>query len=146
MGYLDKYHRRPGSTRHALGEGIAYAGASYGFGYLQNRYRERAQIMGVPADLAVGMVAKVAAVFGGRYLKGFHGVVDTVANAGVGAFFHTMGSGHGGRASGLKRFVVPASDVDKVKKAIPSATILGEIPRQTQGAWLSTKDLAELSR
>ena len=146
MGYLDKYHHSKRGTARGVVEAVEYAALSYGFGYAQNRYREKASLFGVPADLLAGGVMKAMALFGGKYLKGAHSLVDTAANAGIGAFFHTMGAGHGGKKSGLSRVVVPAGDVDKVKKAVPSATILGDIPKQTQGAFLSTRDLAELSR
>ena len=70
--------------------------------------------------------------------------MDLVANAGVGAFFHTLGAGHGAKSAGVTRFMTTAS-ADKVKAALPGVTILGEIPQAPAGNFLSARDLAAMA-
>lgn len=151
MRYLEKYYpgRRHGTVNNLVGAAVGvlvYGGASYGFGYAQNKYREKASLFGVPADLLTGAVLTGASALG---LLG-HGTIGhlghDIGKAGVGAFFHTLGAGHGGAASGLTRAVVPKNQVSKLRAAVPSATILGEIPKAPHGDFLKPGDLAVLAR
>lgn len=151
MRYLEKYYpgRKGGKVNTLVGAtvgALVYGGASYAFGYAQNRYRERASLFGVPADLLTGAVLTGASAFGllGRGAIGHLG--HDVGKAGIGAFFHTLGAGHGGTASGLTRAVVPKGDVHKLKAAVPNATILGELPKAPHGDFLKPNDLSVLSR
>jgi hypothetical protein len=125
-----------------------YAGASYGFGYLQNRYRDKASVMGVPADLLAGVGFKALAIAGTLLGKGrkFVPHLDTVGNAGIGAYFHTLGAGHGAQKSGVKRVLVSDGDVKKVLAVSPNATVLGAIPKAPHGDYLSAQELANLAR
>lgn len=143
------YPGRKGSKGHNLykevvGVGV-YAGAAYGFGYIQNRYRERATVKGVPVDLLAGVVLTGAAYFnvGG---SGVSPLLRDVGRAGVGAFFHTLGAGKGAEQSGVTRLLINKGDVARAKAALPSATVLGEIPRAPHGDYLSAAELAELAR
>jgi hypothetical protein len=125
-----------------------FAAASYGFGYLQNRYRQKAQMFGVPADLLAGVAFKAASlgshVFGVGHALAPH--LDIVGNAGVGAFFHTLGAGHGAKASGVKRLLVGDADLEKVKKVLPNPEIIGAIGKAPHGDFLSASELAALAR
>lgn len=132
----------------AVANAGVYAGASYGFGYVQNRYRDRAKVMGVPVDLAVGAALTVGALAGD--LVGFDNLLMPLArdvgHAGLGAFFHTLGAGKGAQASGVRRLLIKESDVPKARAAIPDAVVLGAIPQAPHGDVLSAKDLADLAR
>jgi hypothetical protein len=152
MSYLDRMSPFRGRKAHAVfsevGGLAVYGGASYGFGYLQNRYRERASVAGVPADLAAGAGLSAISLIGD--LLGWHGgmmaFTRDVGRAGVGSFMHTLGAGHGGGASGMTRVLVHSKDVAKVRAALPNATILGEISKAPPGALLSTGELLDLAR
>lgn len=145
MKYLDRLH---GSGKsHKVVSAIEYGAASYGFGYLMSRYRERASVYGVQADLLAGVLLKGVSLFGGRYVRGGVGtLVDNVSNAGIGAFFHTLGAGHGGEHAGVTRLVLDKKDVPRAKAALPNATVLGDIPRAPHGDFLSASELAALAR
>lgn len=149
MGYLDRLNpkKHPITGGVLLGT-VEYAAASYGFGYAKNKWRDKAHVFGVPVDLLAGLVAKTLSV-GALATGKFEGAVphlDALGNAGVGAFFHTLGAAHGAAASGLRRVLIPASDVAKAKAALPNATILGEIPKAPPGDYLSAADLARMAR
>jgi len=149
---IDRYHHhrtdKHGHVVPHLVEMVEYGGASYLFGYLQNRLGERASVMGVPADLLAGVVLKGAALAGDLMgaSGGLSALANNVGNAGIGAFFHTLGAGHGSKSAGLKRVLVHESDVPKVKAAIPTATILGAIGKPPHGDFLSPAQLAALAR
>lgn len=132
----------------ATANAAVYAGASYGFGYLQNRYRERAKVMGVPVDLAAGAGLTVGALLADMF--GIDNVLMPLArdvgHAGLGAFFHTLGAGKGAQASGIRRALIKESDVPKIRAAVPDATILGEIPPAPHGDVLTARDLRDLTR
>lgn len=147
--FLDKYHRDVKDDGLVVGvvEVAEYAAASYGFGWMQNHFRDRASLFGAPADLIAGGVLTAASLFGGKYLHGgLHRLVDTVGKAGLGSWFHTMGAGKGAQTSGVKRVLVDAKDVQKVKSVLPKSTVLGEIPKAPHGDFLSSRDLANLAR
>jgi hypothetical protein len=163
MGYLDKLVR--GGSRHKhlhkhplvhdLMTTAEFAAGSYGFGYLQNRYREKASMFGIPADLLAGVGLKVVALGtemispSGRLGKLAHLVAphaNAFGNAGVGAFFHTLGAGHGAQASGVKRLLISEADVPKAKAALPNATILGVDKETRPRDVLSAQELADMAR
>jgi len=147
-----------GLSKHPTGHGYGvfanalataeYAAASYAFGYIQNAFPGRARIFGVPVDLAVGVAAKTVSM--GLTLSGHGGQlrphVDAVGNAGIGAYFHTLGSGHGFNKSGRVRAFLPAGAASKLKTAVPEATIFGVSARAPQGDLLTASDLAKLAR
>jgi len=124
-----------------------YGAFSYGFGYLQNAYPGKARIMGVPADLAVGVAAKAASI--ASTLFGIAGAsrphLDVLGNAGIGAYFHTLGSGHGFKKSGRVRAILPASAAAKLAAAVPESTIFGVAARAPQGDLLTADDLSRLA-
>lgn len=117
-----------------------YAGASWGFGYLQSRYRS--QVMGVPIELAAGVVGKALVLFGGEAMGLLPQVmphVDVVSNAALGAWAHTLGVGYGARqAASLPPGKAPT-------KAL-GTTVLGAIPKAPHGDFLSASELAEMAR
>lgn len=125
-----------------------YGGASYLFGYLQNAFPGRARIAGVPADLAAGVALKAlslgCSMFG--VAGGARPHLDVVGNAGIGAYFHTLGSGHGFTKSGRTRAVLPAGSANKLRAAVPEATILGVNAKAPAGDLLTSADLAALAR
>jgi hypothetical protein len=148
MGFLEKLNPDGKSTINKLAEAAEYSLASYGYGWTQNRYRERASLGGIPADLLTGGVMKAASIAMDLWHKG-KGVspyANLLGNAGLGAFFHTLGAGHGAQSSGVTRLLIKDSDVAKAKAALPGATILGEIPKAPHGDFLSASDLAAMSR
>lgn len=146
MSYLAKL-KQHGIVKN-LTTAAVYAGASYGFGYIQNAYRSKAHVMGVPLDLAAGIGFKAVSL-GASMLgmgSGFAPHLDTIGNAGIGAFFHTLGAGHGAQKAGVKRLLVNEADMVKAKAALPNATILGDLGKAPKGDFLSAKDLAALAR
>lgn len=160
MSYLDKLHfGKKGGVVHAVtsevvGAGV-YAGASYGFGYVQNRYRDKASLWGVPVDLLAG-VGLTAATIGcdlyvghGKWGKRIHNltpITRDVGRAGFGAYFHTLGAASGAAKSGVKRLLISEADLPKAKAALPNATVLGDIPKAPHGDSLSARDLAEMAK
>ena len=125
-----------------------YAAASYAFGYLQNSGMVRTHIFGVPVDLAAGVAAKAASL--GLTLAGVAGGMrphlDVLGNTGIGAYFHTLGSGHGFSKSGRVRAILPAGSAGKLQSAIPGVTILGVASSAPKGDLLTSADLAALAR
>ena len=139
--------KKAGLVANAV-ETAEFAGASYAFGYLQNKYRGKAQMFGVPADLLAGVAFKAASlgshVFGVGHALAPH--FDIIGNAGVGAFFHTLGAGHGAKASGVKRLLVGDADLEKIKKVLPNPEVIGAIGKAPHGDFLSASELAALAR
>lgn len=156
MSYLDKFY--PGkkgtfihAATHTVADAAIFGGASYGFGYVQSRYREKASIMGVPADLAAGVGLTALSFLGDWYgvrgvARGLLHTTKMVGLAGIGSYCHTLGSGKGAQHSGVQRIAVHAKDVGKVKSALPNSTVLGEIPRAPHGDFLSPAQLEALAR
>lgn len=133
-----------------LAEAAEYFGASYAFGYVQNKYREKASVAGIPADLVVGGLSKAVAIgmdlWGStKMATGMAPFANVIGNAGIAAFGHTLGAGAGAKASGVRRLLISESDVAKAKAALPNATILGEIPKAPHGDFLSSRDLASMA-
>jgi hypothetical protein len=150
MSYLSKLHSgaKKVGLMHELVETGELVGGVAAFGYLQNRYREKASLWGVPADLAAGAVLKVA-VLGCKYFGKFKRVcphLDNLGNAGLAAYAHTLGAGYGAQASGVKRLLISEADVAKAKAALPNATILGDIPKAPHGDYFSSRDLADMAK
>lgn len=151
MKILNKLDKHPGG--HGYGAvanvltTVEYAAASYGFGYLQNAFPGKARIMGVPADLAAGVAAKALSIL--STLSGHGGVLrphlDVLGNAGLGAYFHTLGSGHGFKKSGRVRAILPAGAAAKLQAAVPESTIFGVQSRAPHGDVLTASDLAALA-
>jgi hypothetical protein len=154
MGLVDKTlgHIEPGQEG-LMGravEGLEYFGLSYAAGYAQNRWRQKASLFGAPADFLVGLGGKIASValdhWGGHRHRHLVSHANVLGNVGLGAFGHTLGAGAGAQASGVKRVLVDAKDVDKIKKLVPGSTVLGEIPKAPHGDLLSTRELQEMAR
>lgn len=125
-----------------------YAGASFLFGYVQNAYPGKAKLGPAPLDLAVGVIAKVASLgltLAGK-VGGARSHLDVLGNAGIAAYFHTLGSGHGFKKSGRVRAILEAGDTDKVMKVAPKTTVFGVEARAPKGDLLSANDLQNLSR
>jgi hypothetical protein len=145
--YLSRLY--PGA-KVALKDVAVYGLASYGFGYVENRYRDKASVMGVPVSAVAGgalvLGSLVASVSGGSKLKRVVPYAYDVGLAGLGAYLHTLGAGHGAQHSGVSRIMVDQKDVAKVKAVVPKSTLLGEIPAAPHGDYLSSKDLANLAR
>jgi hypothetical protein len=152
---MKKYLQRlyPGAKRSIVDIAV-YGGASYAFGYVENRYREKASVMGVPASLAAGVALTAGSLLstfvgGGRIGGLVHKIVpyaQDIGLAGLGAYFHTLGAGKGAQHSGVARIMVDQKDVAKVKAVVPKSTLLGEIPAAPHGDFLSSRDLANLAR
>jgi hypothetical protein len=146
MNYMQKL-KQAGVVANLV-ETAEFAGASFGFGYLQNKYRKQAHMFGVPADLLAGVVLKAASlgcdVFNVAGAAAPH--LNIIGNAGVGAFFHTLGAGYGSKSAGVKRLLIPEGDEAKMQKAFPNAEVLGAIGKAPKGDFLSSADLAALAR
>jgi len=134
------------AVRHVV-ETVEYAGASYLFGYIQNRYRNKATVFGVPVDLAAGVLLKGASLTMDLLGKseGLSSQANLFGNAGIGAFFHTLGSGQGGKAAGIRRALVKESDVKKLQAMLPDATILGVSEKAPVGDFLKPHELVTLA-
>lgn len=169
MSYLDKFLPRKSGTVgrgiHAAVDAALPAAMIGGFGYAMNRYRDKSSVHvpvvgNVPVDLGAGVLGLAMTTFGltsllGRvtgigFIKRHAYKVDkmagAVATAGLGSYAHTYGSGLGGKQSGVTRLMVDKKDVPRVKAAMPSATVLGEIPSAPHGDFLSSSDLRNLAR
>lgn len=155
MSYLDRlYHgRRQGTVPrlvHEVVEVSELALAGYGFGYIQNRWREKASIKGVPVDLLAGLALKTVSLAGDLLdVGGLAGKalphLNVLGSAGIVSYFHTMGSSHGADHSGLKRLLVNESDLSRAQAMLPSATVLGA-KAAPHGDYLTPRDIAELAR
>ena len=151
--YLSKLY--PGAKITAVDVAI-YGGASYGFGYIENKYREKASVMGVPVSAVAGGALVVGSLLSSVFLKGGGRVAryvrmaapyaNDIGLAGLGAYLHTLGAGKGAQHGDVARIAVDKKDVAKVRAAVPKSTLLGEIPPAPHGDWLSSKDLANLAR
>lgn len=151
------HHLYPGK-KHSTGHEVykatvdagVYAAASYGFGYVQGRYREKASLFGIPADLFAGVVLSGGALVAGDLLgyipEGINPIVAAVGHAGLGAWAHTHGAGAGAEKSGVRRLLIQEKDVAKAKAALPDAQFLGDIPKAGPGDFLSARELANLAR
>lgn len=140
MGYLDKLDPSGFGVLPKVVESVEYGAASYGFGYLQSRYRS--SVMGVPVELLAGVAGKALVLVGGEMMGLLPAVmphVDVVANAGIGAYFHTLGVGHGAKAAAA----LPAG---KAPTKALGTTVLGAIPKAPHGDFLSASELAEMAR
>ncbi len=148
MSYLDRLN----PTKHTVTGHIAgaalYGGASFGLGYVKNRWRERAHVFGVPVDLLTAILFKGAAVASVLTGKGasYAPLADAFGNAGVSSFFHTLGAAYGAQHSGLRRMLIPANEVERAKRSFPNATVLGEIEKAPPGDYLSAGDLMRMAR
>ena len=151
MGFLDYLNPdNTGPVARAV-EGAEYFAASYGYGYVQNRFRERAAVGPVPLDLLAGGVFKAASIGlnlwskkAGKLAKAAP-YANVLGNAGIAAFGHTLGAGAGAKASGVTRLVLAHhTDLATVKKVLPTATILGEIPKAPVGDFLTPAELERL--
>jgi hypothetical protein len=124
-------------VRHAV-ETAEYAGASYAFGYIQHKYGEKASLWGVPSDLLGGIAGKVVTL--AAQVGGAGGAVtqltNVIGNAGISAYFHALGAGHGHES---KTAALPGT---KVK-----GHILGDLGSAPQpGNFLSAAQLAAMAR
>lgn len=146
MSYLKKFSQGVTSKsfmKSAVGNvarTVEYAGASAAFGYIQSRYRS--QVMGVPVELAAGVVGKAVVLFGGEAMGLLPSVmphVDVISNAALGAWAHTLGVGYGAKQ-------VAALPPGKAPTKELGTTVLGAIPKAPRGDFLSAAELAEMAR
>lgn len=149
--FLSKYHPRRAGLVSNVVETVEYGAASFGFGYVQNRFRNKAHVAGIPLDLGVGVVTKVVGfamdAFGGHKMGLVAPHVNVIGNAGIGAFFHTLGAGVGLKGAGVSRLLLPpGADAKKAKAAIPGSEILGGISPAPKGDFLSSAELAAMAR
>lgn len=152
--FLDKIHPRKDTKMSAAVETVEYVGASYGYGYLMGRYREKAELGGMPADLLVGGALRVAGLLGEhwrgapRFLKSAAPHATVLGLAGLGAFAHMKGVGAGSRASGALRASLPPgtspSDLEKIKKLVPGTVFSGIPPARGPHNFLSSRELARM--
>lgn len=150
MHALDKFHPRKETIMSNLVETAEYGAASFGFGFIQNKYRG-ASIKGVPVDVLAGVGLKAAALameaFGGRMSSRIGAHVNVLGNAGIGAFFHTLGAGAGMKSAGVNRLLLPQGySAQAAKKMIPGSEILGGIAPAPKGDFLSSAELAAMAR
>lgn len=151
MKYLDKLHPRKAGMVSNVVETVEYGAFSYGYGFLQNKYRGKASVKGVPADVLAGVGFKAAALlmdaFGGSAVAKVSPHINVLGNAGIGAFFHTLGAGHGAKSAGVTRLLLaPGTDVKKAKAMLPGSEVLGGIPPAPKGDFLSSSELAAMAR
>jgi hypothetical protein len=126
-----------------------YMLSALGIGYLQNRYRDRMAVAGVPANLLVGGLMKLGALAMDLKRKSggtIHSQLHILGNVGLVTWAHAKGAGMGAAASGVRRALVRPEDVKKVLAAAPATTLFGEIPKAPKGDFLSTAQLADMAR
>ncbi len=141
------------STGHVAGRpsaigGIVDMAERYGgqaaFGFIHGMYKEKAEIKGIPVDILAGILLKGSAIaldmYGhGRSKAAPH--LNALGDAGIGSFFHSLGTGLGHHMSG---------DQAPAQAALPAAkkpaTISGAIPPAPVGDFLNTQNLADLAR
>lgn len=153
--YLHKANvLQKGTVAHeAAGEVIDLAvgaAASFGFGYLTGKYREKTLLFGgrVPLDFGVGMLLSVGSVAleVAGVGDGLSGLAKDIGHAGVNAWAHTHGVGAGTKASGVERVLVQKKDLPKLRAAVPSSVVLGSTGQAPHGKFLSPERLTQLSQ
>lgn len=146
--YLARLNKgKLGVVSRNIVEAGAYGAASYGYGFIQNKYREKASVKGIPADAIAGTGFKIISI--AMQCMGKDGVVasgvDILGNAGIGAFCHTLGAGHGAKSSGVVRLLINERDKAKALAAIPGATVLAGTGQAPTGAFLSQDKLRAMA-
>jgi hypothetical protein len=132
-----------------VGNKLARAAYSGGFGYIKGRYREQASVMGVPADLLVGVLATaagaVATISGGGQSSLGH-QLDMLGDAGIMSFTNSIGAYYGAKASGRQVLVLnPGTSAPAALPAgysQPGMSVLGDIPPAVGGAYLTAEEIA----
>jgi len=127
---------------------VVYGSVFYGLGFAQNKWKDKAKVGRVPADMALGLggtgLGLLATLFGvGRGVQPW---LWEGGRIGLAAFGHALGAGHGGQSAGQARVLMPKKDVAKALAAVPGAVVVGAIPPAPTGDWLSVQDLRSLSK
>jgi hypothetical protein len=110
------------------------------FGYTCARYREESLVLGLPADLVLGLAGLVGIIPVHQWVPAllFAPLILTVA--GLGAFAHTTGAANGGKRrnlQGLVRLVPESAESDALLKFLrdisykQAAVLFGEIDATT---------------
>lgn len=151
--YLDKlYPGQRQSTGHKVFTDVLdfaeISGSSFAFGYLMQRYRDKATLHGIPYDLLVGGVMTAGAVVGEilGVAPAITPIAKNIGHAGLASYCHTQGSALGAKSAGVKRVLAKDSDIEKIKKIAPSTIVLGAIPKAAHGDFLSSAELANLAK
>lgn len=138
---------------HQLYDGVLAYGAGRAFGEIHGRYRDKAEPYGVPVNLGVGILAKVAVVAGAIATRGagFFGMstLNTIGTVGIGTYGFANGVKHGFDKSGRKAIVLDKGQ--PVPAGLATTQILGIPPAPSPGAFLdplntmSRDELADLA-
>lgn len=140
-------HSGPGLGAEIVGTGV-YVAASEIFGYVHGRYRDKAEVMGVPANLLVGVLGKLSAIAlyaqGGKLRNKAH-YLNNIANAGIGSYVFADGVARGTRAAGRKIYVLESGGTPpSLGRGLTQTDVVGEIPQAMGGAYLSREELESL--
>ena len=142
--HVDLRHKS-GLLHHGV-ETAEYIGASYALGRIHGHYRDRAKLKNIPLNLLVGVGGKFLAVVGDAFgLPATHHL-NTVANAGLGSYFHALGVAHGTQSSGRKVYVLPPGAPAPAGLPAGTETVLGDLGKAPRGRYLSRDEINELAR
>lgn len=140
-----------GSLSTLAGYGVASGVAGYALGAYPDRMRYR----GVPTLPLAGGIAKALSLSIGQFGLGgkFGGlagksrpILDVIGNAFIAVYIATIATSKGFPKSGRARLVVPAGDINKVKAAAPTATIVGVSQPAPRGRELTPSDIEAIAR
>lgn len=119
---------RSGLVKGYLVDKVERYGASVAYGFVQNYYREKAMVKGVPLDILVGggltLLGAGLEIFSrGRSALAPH--LNAIGDAGVQAYFLKLGAVWGTKASGRKAYIL---EKGATAPALPGLTQVGLEP------------------
>lgn len=132
-----------------------YVGTSAAAGYFIGAYPEHLRTVGLPTVGLVGAVAKLAPLVLGYFKVGGKlgslarkgtPALDVIGNALIGVQIASIATSHGFPKSEHARVVVPQGDVNKLKAAVPSATIVGVSQAAPVGRVLDLGAIEEIAK
>ena len=144
----DMHHIDAHPVRGIFAEGVHTAeelGAGYVLGQIHGRYREKAEIRGVPITAAVGFGAKAAALLGSWLGFGGMSHLNAIGSAGLTTWLFSKGVSHGTEAAGRKVYVLDKGAA--VPAGLPApTTVLDDLPPAAPGSFLNRAQLLHLAR
>jgi hypothetical protein len=159
MSFLSKMkaapHHLPHGTSHRRGlvgllvdKGERY-GASLAFGYIKGYYRERAQLRGIPIELAAGVAGLAGSALFSLFSSGRSDVAphfERIGDAGMQGYLNSVATSWGTTKSGRQVMVLDqgagarAQIPGKVKQSV-----VGDIPPAMGGAYLTPDQIANFA-
>jgi len=131
--------------------GIASGAAAYYLAAYPGRQRVHVAGRSLPTLPFAGVTAKLASLAITQFhalsmLRKLRPYLDVAGNAWLGLYVASLASAKAFEKSGQARVLVSQGDVDKIRKASPTATILGVAQMAPPGKVLSADDIANIAR